>query len=220
MDADFWLERWRQGHTGFHQERVMPLLQKYWSSLALPTGSRILVPLAGKSLDVLWLAGQGHRVLAVELSPLAVQQFFDENGLRAQVSDSAMGRCHRAGNIEFLCGDIFDLDAGTLAQCAGFYDRAALIALTPELRQRYARHVYGQLPAHCRGLLLTLEYEQAQMDGPPFAVLESEVRELYAGGWSIDPVDRRNVLDKEPKFAAKGLGRLETVVYRMERGEG
>ena len=82
MDADFWLERWRDGHTRFHQNRVTPLLQKYWPTLSLPSGSRVLVPLCGKSLDLIWLAQQGHRVLGVELSPLAVDQFFAENDLR------------------------------------------------------------------------------------------------------------------------------------------
>lgn len=219
MDADFWLERWRAGQTGFHQDRVMPLLQKYWGGLALPAASCVLVPLAGKSLDVVWLAAQGHRVLAIELSPLAVQQFFAEQGLHPETRDSTMGRHYVAGNIEFLCGDIFDVDAATLAQCAGFYDRAALIALTPELRRRYVRHVYGQMPAGCRGLLLTLEYAQEQMDGPPFCVPESEVRARYAeaGGWDVQVLDRRGILDKEPKFAARGLDRLDTVVYRMER---
>lgn len=222
MDADFWLQRWHAGQTGFHQSRVMPLLQKYWGGLALPAASRVLVPLAGKSLDVAWLAAQGHNVLAVELSPLAVEQFFAEQGLRPQVRDSAMGRHYAAGNIEFLCGDIFDVDAATLAQCAGFYDRAALIALTPELRRRYVQHVYGQMAEGCRGLLLTLEYKQEQMDGPPFAVPESEVRERYAEarGWDVQVLSRRAILDKEPKFAARGLDNLDTVVYRMERKPG
>jgi len=219
MDADFWLQRWHEGQTGFHQSRVTPLLQKYWSGLSLPAASRVLVPLAGKSLDVAWLAAQGHEVLAVELSPLAVEQFFAEQKLQPEVRESAMGRHYVAGNIEYLCGDIFDLDAATLSQCTGFYDRAALIALTPELRQRYVRHVYGQLAKGCRGLLLTLEYTQEQMDGPPFAVPEGEVRVHYAeaGGWDVQVLDRRAILDKEPKFAARGLDHLDTLVYRMER---
>src|SRR5690606_12196749 len=38
MEHEFWLQRWREGETRFHQERVMPLLQKYWPTLALPAG--------------------------------------------------------------------------------------------------------------------------------------------------------------------------------------
>src|SRR5690348_18017582 len=81
MRAEFWLERWREGRTGFHRDTPMPLLLRHWPALALPRGSRVLVPLCGKTLDMPWLAEQGHRVLGVELSPLAVEQFFAGQGL-------------------------------------------------------------------------------------------------------------------------------------------
>jgi len=218
MDTEFWLQRWRDGQTGFHQTRVMPLLQKYWPGLSLPRGGRVLVPLAGKSMDMAWLAGQGHRVLGVELSALAVEQFFAENGLRPATRDSALGRHYAADNIEIICGDVFGLDDATLAGCSGFYDRAALIALPPDMRRRYARDVYARLPAGCQGLLLTLDYPQEEMNGPPFSVNDAEVRALYAGRWDVQSVDRRDVLAKEPKFAARGVTRMETSVYRLRRG--
>ncbi|SHI28964.1 thiopurine S-methyltransferase [Pollutimonas bauzanensis] len=217
MDADFWLERWRDGQTRFHQDRVTPLLQKYWPSLSLEAGSRVLVPLCGKSLDLVWLARQGHQVLGVELSPLAVDQFFAENGLRPEARDSALGRHHVAGNIEIICGDIFALDQATLAACAGVYDRAALVALPAGMRERYVRHVYGQLSDQYRGLLLTLDYRQEQMDGPPFSVREAEVLSLYGTHSDAQVIDRRSILDKEPKFAERGLTGLDTVVYRLGR---
>lgn len=215
MDTDFWLQRWEQGQTGFHQPRVMPLLQKHWPALGMPAGSRVLVPLAGKSLDILWLAQQGHAVLAVELSPIAVTQFFETHGLSPTISTTAQGTLYRAGSIDFLCGDIFDLDAATLAGCAACYDRAALIALPPDLRARYVRHVYGHLPAGCRTLLLTLDYPQAEMAGPPFAVPEAEIRTLYSPGWHIERLESRDILAQEPKFAARGLSRMGTDVYRL-----
>ncbi|WP_276808325.1 thiopurine S-methyltransferase [Castellaniella defragrans] len=215
MDTDFWLQRWEHGQTGFHQPRVMPLLQKHWPGLGLPAGSRVLVPLAGKSLDVAWLAEQGHAVLAVELSPIAVGQFFEEHALRPDIRTTPRGTLYRAGSIEFLCGDIFGLDAATLAGCAACYDRAALIALPPALRTRYVRHVYDQLPAGCRTLLLTLDYPQAEMDGPPFSVPESEVRALYGERWRIERLEHRDILDQEPHFAARGISRLGTDAYRL-----
>lgn len=217
MDTEFWLERWRQGQTGFHQQRVMPLLQKYWPSLALPPGSRVLVPLAGKSLDMVWLAEQGMRVLGVELSALAVEQFFAEHKLSPTQRDSAMGRHHIAGNIEVICGDIFELDSATLTGCAGFYDRAALIALPRATRRRYAAEIYGRLPMGCRGLLLTVDYPQAEMGGPPFAVDPAEVDTLYTERWTVQTLDERDILTHEPKFAERGLTRMSTSVYRLER---
>ncbi|MDY0308652.1 MAG: thiopurine S-methyltransferase [Castellaniella sp.] len=215
MDTDFWLQRWQQGQTGFHQSRVMPLLQKHWPGLGLPAGSRVLVPLAGKSLDVAWLAQQGHAVLAVELSPIAVEQFFKDHGLHPEIQPTPEGTLYRAGPIEFLCGDIFNLTAATLARCTACYDRAALIALTPALRARYAHHVYGQLPAGCRTLLLTLDYPQAEMDGPPFSVPGAEIQALYGSRWHIEPLETRDVLAQEPKFAARGVSRMQTGVFRL-----
>lgn len=217
MDADFWLERWREGHTGFHQNRVTPLLQKYWPSLSLPSDSRVLVPLCGKSLDLIWLAEQGHRVLGVELSPLAVDQFFTENHLQPKIHDSSLGRRHVAGNIEIICGDIFALDADTLAECAGVYDRAALIALPADMRKRYAQHIYASLSSRYRGLLLTLDYRQEQMDGPPFSVGDAEVMAIFGTHSNVEVIDRRDILAKEPKFAERGLTQLDTVVYRLSR---
>ena len=195
----------------------MPLLQKHWPTLALPVGSRVFVPLAGKSLDMLWLAERGHRVLGVELSALAVDQFFAENGLTPTLRESRYGTHHVAGNIELICGDAFALDTEALADCVGVYDRAALIALPPPMRERYAAELYAKLPAGCTGLLLTLEYAQAEMAGPPFSVEEAEVRRLYEADWQVTLLDRRDILAMQPDFAAAGLTALGTVVYRLER---
>src|SRR5690606_18613610 len=220
MDAAFWHERWREGRTHFHQSRVTPLLAKYWPALGVPAGSRVLVPLCGKSIDMVWLAEQGHRVLGVELSPLAVEQFFAEQGLQADIRQVGHGQYYRAGDIEIYCGDIFDLDADVLSECAGAYDRAALVALPADMRARYARHVYGQLSESYRGLLITLDYEQSQMDGPPFSVRDDEVQALYAAHSHAELIDRRDILDKEPKFAERGLTQLDTLVYRLSRRAG
>ena len=109
MDADFWLQRWREGQIGFHRGEVMPLLEQYWPSLDAPAGSRVFVPLAGKSLDMHWLAAQGLQVLGCELSPLAVEAFFAEAGITPQVQLDTDGSHHRAGAIELVQGDVFAL---------------------------------------------------------------------------------------------------------------
>ncbi|MDQ2149940.1 thiopurine S-methyltransferase [Alcaligenaceae bacterium C4P045] len=218
MDADFWLARWEEGATHFHQQRVTPLLQKYWPTLALPAGSKVLVPLCGKSLDMVWLAEQGHQVLGVELAEVAVQQFFSENALDPVITPSAVGSHYRAGNIEIICGDIFALDDAVLGGCLGAYDRAALVALPEEMRARYAAHVYGKLARDYRGLLLTLDYPQTQMPGPPFSVGDDEVQRLFVGHSTATLLSRRDILDKEPKFAERGLKQLDTLVYKLAAG--
>ena len=217
MDPEFWHRRWREGRTGFHQDRPTPLLLMHWPTLALAPDTQVLVPLAGKSLDMLWLAAQGHRVLGVELSPLAVEQFFAENELTPEVARTPCGPRYRAGNIELICGDVFELDAATLADCSAVYDRAALIALPPELRQRYVGELLAQLPVGCRGLLITLDYPPQEMQGPPFAVSQDEVRERYGRDWMLELLEQRDILAEQPGFAAEGVTALETAAYRLLR---
>lgn len=217
MEPEFWRQRWQEGRIGFHQERVTPLLEQYWATLALPQGSRVFVPLAGKSLDMPWLVSQGHRVLGVELSPIAVEQFFDEHSLQPTAYESRYGTHFIAGGIELICGDAFGLDAGVLAGCAGVYDRAALIALPRDLRKRYVGELLARLPVDCRGLLVTLDYPQHEKSGPPFPVDSDEVRALYGGEWRIESLERRDILAAQPGFVAEGVTQLHTSAYRLEK---
>lgn len=217
MDPDFWHERWREGRIGFHQDKPTPLLLKHWPTLAVAPGAQVFVPLAGKSLDLAWFASQGYRVLGVELSQLAVEQFFAEHGLEPSVRTSRYGTHYGAGNIELVCGDAFGLDEAALAGCDAVFDRAALIALPPDLRRRYVRELHTGLPHGCRGLLVTLEYPQHEKEGPPFSVSEAEVRESYGRDWEVEVLERRDILAQQPQFAAEGVTALETVVYRVLR---
>ena len=217
METAYWHERWREGRIGFHQDTVTPLLEQHWPSLGLPEGSRVFVPLAGKSRDMVWLRLQGHRVLGVELSRLAVEQFFAENGMRATTHESRYGTHFVADGIELICGDAFALNAEVLADCAAVFDRAALIALPPELRQRYVGELYPKLPNGCRGLLITLEYPQQQKAGPPFAVEETEVHALYDRDWTLSVLERSDILASQPGFVADGVTSLHNVGYRLQR---
>lgn len=194
---------------------MTPLLQKYWPALGVPKEGRVLVPLCGKSLDMIWLAAQGNPVLGVELSQLAVEQFFAENELKPLTHQSVYGRHYVAGNIEIICGDIFKLDAQILSHCVGAYDRAALVALPEAMRADYVRHVYGQLSPAYQGLLITLDYPQEEMPGPPFSLVDTEVQAMFEGVSPARIIDRRDILEKEPKFLAAGVSRLDTVVYHL-----
>lgn len=219
MDREFWLGRWREGRTNFHQNQVMPLLRKHWPTLQLAPGTRVLVPLCGKSLDMSWLASQGHGVLGVEVSGLAVEQFFDEHGLTPLTHESSQGRHYVAGDVEIICGDIFDIDEKTFSSCQAVYDRAALIALPEDMRGAYVSHVYNALPEGCDGLLITLDYPQVQMDGPPFSVSDNEVQALFTARTRASEIERRDILQDEDKFLRNGVTRLETVVYRLQTGQ-
>ncbi|MGE7993836.1 thiopurine S-methyltransferase [Pseudomonas sp. NPDC089554] len=216
MEPAFWHKRWADHQIGFHQVKVNPYLQAHWAGLALAPGSRVLVPLCGKSLDLTWLAGQGHRVLGVELSRRAVEDFFTEHELTPQVTQQGAFEVWRSGEVELWCGDFFALQAQDLADCSGLYDRAALIALPPSMRERYMALLSAVLPATCKGLLVTLEYDQALSDGPPFSVLDDEVRRGFEG-WQLDELEAPQVIEKSPKFQMAGVSSLVERVYRLAR---
>ncbi|MGY2439024.1 thiopurine S-methyltransferase [Pseudomonas sp. SDO52101_S400] len=215
MQPEFWHKKWESNQIGFHQPEVNPYLLRHWPDLTISVQARVLVPLCGKSLDLLWLAGQGHRVLGVELSERAVEDFFREQKLQPQINEEGGFKVYRAGAIELWCGDFFALSANDVADCTALYDRAALIALPAPMRERYAAHLLSILPAGVSGLLITLDYDQQQMSGPPFAVEDAEVRRLFGGNWQVRALEEQDVLSESGKFLQAGVTRLEERVYRL-----
>ncbi|MEN4828713.1 thiopurine S-methyltransferase [Pseudomonas sp. P39-UII1] len=214
MEPAFWHRKWADNQIGFHQAEASPYLQRYWPALGLAVGSRVLVPLCGKSLDLAWLAGQGHRVLGVELSRRAVEDFFLEHGLAAQVSQHGAFEVWRSGDVELWCGDVFALQAEDVADCAGLYDRAALIALPAPMRERYKAMLTTLMPVGGKGMLVTLDYDQALLAGPPFSVGDAEVSQGFAG-WRIEALEANELIDESPKFQQAGITSLLERVYRL-----
>jgi len=213
MDAEFWKKRWENGETGFHLDEVNPFLPRFWSHLHVHKKSQVFVPLCGKSLDLCWLREQGHEVWGVELSPLALQQFFSEQGLKPEIHRTGAFEIWETEGIRLFCGDFFKLTPELLGQPSVVYDRASMIALPPAMRPDYARHLQSLAPASAPRLLVTLDYEQAQMDGPPFAVSEAEVRALYGDSFRIEKIFSEDILAENERFRQKGLTRLEESVY-------
>ena len=203
MDPTFWLERWQRREIGFHQPAPHKALLRCWARLGLPRDARVFVPLAGKSLDMIWLAAQGHAVVGVELAPEAVREFAEENGPLERV--------------DLRCGDLFALDSRTLGPIQGVFDRGALVALPPPMRARYAAKMAELSPPGTRTLLVTMEYDQSRMKGPPHAVLEPEVRALYGDTHDITPLGRDSDLDDAPKFAQRGVDVLSEGYYLLTR---
>jgi thiopurine S-methyltransferase len=67
------------------------------------------------------------------------------------------------------------------------------------------------------GLLVTLDYEQQKMEGPPFAVSAIAVSELYREGFSIEQLAHTDILEAQPRFREKGLNTMRESVYRLRR---
>ncbi len=217
MDPDFWHSRWANNQIGFHEGRPNDYLIKYIGRLGALHGTPIFVPMCGKGVDMLWLADKGYRVLGVELSPIAVQAFFAENELAAQQSAAGPFTRWKYGPIEILCGDFFALTAADLSAVGAVYDRAALIALPEDLRNAYARHLEEILPKALKHLLVTLDYPQEQMSGPPFSVDAAEVRRLFPEPCVIEHLASHDVLRDSPHLKEKGVKRLQENAFLLSR---
>ena len=217
VDNQHWLDRWQENRIGFHQTTVNHYLATHLSQFNLPASACIFLPLCGKAQDIVWLAQQGYQVIGIELSPIAIAAFFAENSLEFESVDTDRFTIYRSANISLLQGDFFDLRSQDLADCDLVYDRAALIAMESPDRPRYADHMLSIIPALSKMLLITLEYDQAEMRGPPFAVPTDEVYQRYEEAFSIQLLECNDVIDERPRWRKAGLTTLSESVFRLDR---
>jgi len=178
MQHDFWHQRWQNQQIGFHQGEINPFLLAHFQALGLQAGQRVFVPLCGKSLDMHWLLAQGLQVIGAELSQLAVDAFFTELKLSPEITPSGPLRHYRTEQIEIFQGDFFALTQDQLGIVDAIYDRAALIALPDEMRRQYVQHLMS-ITHIAPQLLVSFQYDQSLVPGPPFSVSKTEVSAHY-----------------------------------------
>ena len=208
-----WLARWQNGHIGWHRKEVNWRLKKYLPQLDLKPGDEVLLPLAGKSVDILYLSQQGFKVIAIELSQIAVEAFFSENGLKPTIRVCGQFTLYQTSNIRFYLGDIFDITAQMVQNTAAIYDRAALIALDKPKRKAYIDMLVRVVPKSTKWLLLILDYPQQQKSPPPFAVSDEEVSMLFAHRHQIKILHCVDDLVNDKKFLAAGVDFLYKITY-------
>lgn len=216
-DNQLWLQLWRDRNTDFHQETVNQLLTRFWSGLDHTQGSRVFVPLCGKSLDMIWLAQQGHEVIGVELSPIAVMAFFKENNLKPVKRELGAFTLWQHGRISILCGDYFALNPADLGHIDTVYDRAALTALPEDIRKLYVAQLRRIVPDTSEVFLLTIEdadEDEAleQMDG-----VDEEIGRLYSAGFEISLAHVELVSEPELGLPNDVSTRAEYKVYRLAK---
>lgn len=191
MNAEFWHSRWQEKRIGFNQSAVNPLLINYFKQLNLPAGSRVFVPLCGKSIDMAWLAAQGYDVVGVELVETAVQEFFTEQNISPTVHqylDNPAIKYYQgqlSGQIITLwVADIFALSSDHIGSVNAVYDKAALIALPADMRVQYSAQMY-QLSANAPQFIITLTYDQSKKAGPPFSISSEQIQQYYGNHYKI-----------------------------------
>ncbi len=200
-----WLERWRVGRIGWHEEGGNASLRKYWRA----EGRRVLVPMCGKTVDMLWLEEQGNSVIGVELSDIAVRAFFEENNLNYTIREGKLpAYVAEERNITIYCGDLFHFDE---PGHDGWYDRGAFVATPAEQRPAYAKHIDALLVPDAYKLLITLEYDDEIAEGPPFSVSGQEIRHYWP---DLQEIDRYEDIDNgPPKFREAGLKEMFESVW-------
>jgi len=183
MDPAFWQQRWQENKIAFHEGKPNALLSAHVHRLALTVGQRVFVPLCGKAHDLTWLVAEGYRVVGAELNLSAVEAAFDRMGLDPAIQPLASHQHYKADGIEIFVGDFFDLSLEMLGKVDAVYDRAALVALPPEMRKAYAAHLTALTQAAPQ-LLISFDYDQSQTEGPPFSVTDAEIGKLYENHYS------------------------------------
>jgi thiopurine S-methyltransferase len=213
MNNEFWLKRWSENRIGFHKAGVNPLLEQFLPQISKVPG-RTLVPLCGKSVDLAWLAARGHQVVGADISEMAARAFASEQGIAMTVASEPPFMVFRAERIAYYVGDFFDIKPERIGRFDLIYDRAALIALPREKRSEYAQHLKSLLVPGGQMLMISLEYDPKKMEGPPFAVTESEVRSLFKE-LTITKLHEHDSIDEEARFKERGLDWMKEVVYRL-----
>jgi thiopurine S-methyltransferase len=215
QDNLLWLKFWRDERTDFHQSAVNPLLSKFWSSLDLTPGSRVFVPLCGKSLDIVWLAQQDHEVVGVKLSPVAVAEFFRENGLQPVQRQMGAFTLWSAGKLGILCGDYFALTKAVLGQFDTVYDRSALTALPENIRSQHVAQLRRLVPDTAKVFLLTVEDAAENATMQQTNGVDEEIKTLYSAGFKIDLAYVESVFEADPESPELPVRRAEYKVYRL-----
>ena len=216
MDSEFWHERWENNQIGFHLNEVNKVLLKYWPAMQLEQGQRVFVPLCGKTLDIIWLLQQGVEVVGVELSEIALDELAADISDQLQLNIEKHKRgdkiFYQADKLTLISGDFFALSSQDIGSIDWIYDRAALVALPQEMRQHYSQHL-RLISDHASQFLVTLNYDQNEMAGPPFSVAEQEVVSLYQDNYQISLQESREIIDQEPKFKQRGVSSFKQDVY-------
>ena len=215
MHHEFWHQRWQLNQIGFHKQEINPLLERHWAKLTIHPRGRVLVPLCGKSNDMLWLLAMGYQVVGVELSQLAVESFFADNGLKPRVRRQGDFWVSEIDGLQIFCGDFFALRATDIGEVDAVYDRGALVALPPDMRIEYVSSLYAMLTSTVQILLIAFDYPQHEMPGPPFSVQTDEVESLYNYWCDIELLTSDDALESEAHFRDRGLSRMAEQTYRL-----
>lgn len=206
MELSYWLSRWNKGNTGFHMEKGYPGLSAYWASLPISPNPVVLIPLAGKSTDIKWIADRAQKVICSEISSIAIEQFFENHEMEFTKTHFASFEIYQSYNIEFWCGDFMKLPQDKTGEIDLIFDKASIVALPEKMRITYSNKISSLSTGNTKILMHLLSYKQSEMTGPPFSVDPDEIKRLFSEKFEILLLQKNSMdLHKFEKFLNRGL---------------
>ena len=181
-DFNFWNERWITNKIGFHQEKPHPSLVKFID--VFKGHKNILVPLCGKTRDMIFLKENGFEVTGVEFSELAILDFIKENNLTMTKTREGAFQVFRGEEITLYQGDFFNLTAEHLKNITACYDRASMVAFDFSERIRYAEKLKTTGKDLKKMLVVVFNYGEIP-GGPPYSVVSEEIEKLYGDTFQL-----------------------------------
>lgn len=175
-----------------------PLLERYFERVWTKP-SRVLVPLCGKAHDLQWLAERESppAVVGVEFVDEAAAAFFAERSIVPE----RRGRIRSAHGVDIVSGDFFSVEPPEVGGVFdAIYDRAAMVALPPEMRGAYVQHLRSLAGPGARVLLITFVHNLG--GGPPFSIEADEVHRRYEGA-HVELLEDTDILEGS-SFATRG----------------
>lgn len=208
MEASFWFKSWELGgfYTSFHRKDIHPYVLNYMNPENI-TGKNVLVPLCGKTVDMLYLSQFANKVIGVELVEEAILQFFQENSLPFHQVDH---ETYISENITLLKKDFMALTREEIGPIDWVLDRASLVALPSQMRIDYLHTLDRLTTIGTQTLLITLEYFPL-INSAPFSIDGQEVEQYYGMGHVIKHVE-------QPSLPNHGMVRKWNLDFLIEHG--
>jgi thiopurine S-methyltransferase len=208
MEASFWHRSWELGgfHTSFHRKDIHPYVLQYMNPDEIE-GKNILVPLCGKTIDLMYLSQYANKVIGVELVEEAILQFFSENKLPVSRPDDTT---YSSGNITIYRRDFMALTSEEMGPIDWILDRASLVALPYDMRMDYLATIERLSNIGTQQLVITLEYFPL-IGSAPFSITPDEVAEYYGRRHAIRHVE-------QPGLPNHGMVRRWNLDFLIEHG--
>ncbi len=221
MKAEFWHEKWEANIINFHQQEIHPMLKKYKSIFTSAMEQNVLVPLCGKTLDMDWLLDNNCFVTGVEFSKLAHNQYWNERNISPDQFSHKDFEITQRNKLKLYCGDFFNLTKEEYEKFNGplsvIYDRASLIALPKEMRIKYYKTIKELSSDHTKWFLITLEFDDALLTGPPFNIKSSELEEYRSDDFVIELFEKNLTAALSHKFKQASINEVTETIYCLTK---